>query len=464
MAACGNEGERAEAADDAGPSSSATDGTGDPTMSGSADTQADETGSNAARPNWHEDIAPLIVEHCGGCHVAGGIAPYVMDDYEQTRPLAPIMALQAEARLMPPWHAIETDECQPPDSFKHDARLTDEQIQLLRDWADLGAPEGDPALAAPLPTPPSFDLPNPTTTLAMEGSVTVEPVGAQLDFFHCLSLDPGNDQDVYLDGMQVIPGNNAIVHHVLVYVDVNATSAGWAGGVSPNCGGGAGVSNATLVGGWVPGGMPMTTPDTVGIRLPAGARLVLNMHYHAATTGPEVDQGTGLALRWQTTAPTYVSEFSLIGAPGAGTLQTSPFSIPPGVKDHVEMAELIVPDVGPADVRVFSILNHMHKVGVDMKTSVIRAGTGEEVCLVQTPAWDFNWQRLYEYDVTIDQAVRVYSGDIVRVRCTYDNTLDNPALVEALTEVGMTEPQTVSLGEGTLDEMCLAGVGVAVGL
>lgn len=470
MAACGGEGERGDVADESGPTSggSASEGGSDGTVgeptAGPADTTADDTGSTAARPNWHEDIAPLVVEHCGGCHVSGGIAPYPMEDYEQTRPLAPIMALQSEARLMPPWHAIETDECQPPAAFKHDARLADEQIQLLRDWADLGAPEGDPALAAPLPPPPSFDLPDPTTTLAMQGSVTVQPEGPQLDFFHCLSLDPGNAQDVYVDGVQVIPGNNAIVHHVLIYVDPNADSASWPGGVSSDCGGGAGVSSPTLVGGWVPGGLPMTTPDTVGIRLPANARIVLNMHYHAVATGPEVDDSTGLALRWQTTAPQYISDFTLIGAPGEGQVQTSPFMIPAGATGHEEVIEYTVPNIGGLDVRVFSVLNHMHKVGVDMKTSVVRAGSGEEECLVQTPAWDFNWQRLYEYDVPIDQAFKVEGGDVVRVRCTYDNTLDNPAVVEILNEVGLTEPQNVGLGEGTLDEMCLAGVGVAVGL
>jgi len=48
------------------------------------------------------------------------------------------------------------------------------------------------------------------------------------------------------------------------------------------------------------------------------------------------------------------------------------------------------------------------------------------------------------------------------VRCTYDNVLTNPGVAEMLAEVGLDAPQDVSLGEGTLDEMCLAGVGIAV--
>jgi hypothetical protein len=50
----------------------------------------------------------------------------------------------------------------------------------------------------------------------------------------------------------------------------------------------------------------------------------------------------------------------------------------------------------------------------------------------------------------------VQGGDILRMRCTYDNTLDNPFVADALSSMGMTTPGDVFLGEETLDEMCLA--------
>ena len=468
---CGDDGSQTEGSEGPGSGGPTAGGTSEgasseptttsPPGSGT-ETGVDDTSGEAVRPNWHEDIAPLVAVHCATCHVTGGIGPYPMEDYEQTRPLAPIMALQSEARLMPPWHGVETDECQPPAAFKHDARLTDEQIQLLQDWADLGAPEGDPALAAPIPPSPSLDLADPTTAVTMQGELTVQPQGSTLDFFHCLSFDPGHTEDVYVDGMQVVPGNDAILHHVLIYVDASANSASWPGGISQNCGGGAGVPGVKLVGAWTPGSLPSEMPEGVGVLLPEGARIVFNVHYHAAVTGPETDDATGLALRWQTTEPEYVARFELVGAPGSGSVTTSPFSIPAGASGHQEVVDYVVPPIGPADVRVFSVLNHMHKVGVDMKTSLIRGG--QDDCLVQTPQWDYNWQRNYEYDLPIDQAVQLQGGDVVRVRCTYDNTLDNPAVVDALQELGLDEPQTVGLGEGTLDEMCIAGVGVAVRL
>jgi hypothetical protein len=451
--------------DEGDASTSADDEAGD----GDGDTTADESGDTGEelRPNWHQDVAPLVTANCMGCHVEGGIAPFSMATYAQASPWATLMADDVEIGIMPPWHALETDVCQPPLGFKHDARLSDDEIMLLRDWADLDAPEGDPDLAVPLPDPQDLDLDNPTTTVTMASAVQVDVVETTRDFFHCISLDPGNDQDVYLDGLQVIPGNRAIVHHVLVYVDETAQSASWAGGMLQNCGGGSGVGDARLIAGWVPGGLPMEPPPGVGIELPAGARLVLNVHYHATGGGPETDDGTGMALRWTTNAPEYVSLFELVGAPGVGDSMTGEFMIPAGASDHVESFEWVVSAAGQPfpdtiDARLWAVAGHMHKVGVDLRVWVEDRDDGTETCLLHTPAWDFNWQRVYEYDSSIAQSVRVQAGDIIHVECTYDNTTNNTALEEALDEANEDAPVDVYLGEATLDEMCLAGIGAGV--
>ncbi|MCA9652947.1 MAG: hypothetical protein H6712_25440 [Myxococcales bacterium] len=434
----------------------ATEGEGDGSGGSDETTSGDALG---ARPNWHEDIAPLVAEHCEGCHRAGGLA-FPMATYEQTSPWAVVMAYATADRQMPPWHAVETDECTPPHAFEHDARLDEEQIERFAAWAELGAPEGDPALAAPLPQPMALELSDPSVVMTMGGSVTVDADGGVLDQFHCLSFDPGNTEEVYLDGMQVVQGNSKVLHHILIFIDESARSASWPQGVREDCGSGPGVAGAKLVGAWLPGAMPIETPTDVGIRLPAGSRLVFNVHYHAAVTGPEVDDATGLALRWSTDAPEWVSEFGLVGAPGDGTSTTGEFRIPAGATGHQEVLEWAVPDFGDAELRLWAVGHHMHKIGVDQKTSILR--DGEEHCLVQTPRWDYGWQRLYEYDEAIEDVFRVEPGDVVRVRCTYDNTMDNPAVVEALRELDLDAPQDVVLGEGTLDEMCLAGIGVAV--
>lgn len=54
----------------------------------------------------------------------------------------------------------------------------------------------------------------------------------------------------------------------------------------------------------------------------------------------------------------------------------------------------------------------------------------------------------------------VNPGDVLRRRCVYDNSLNNPALAAALAERGLSVPVDVALGEDTLDEMCLAAIGI----
>ena len=74
------------------------------------------------------------------------------------------------------------------------------------------------------------------------------------------------------------------------------------------------------------------------------------------------------------------------------------------------------------------------------------------------------WQRLYTYDVPLTQAPTLDQGDIVTLLCEYENTTDNPFVVEMLDEYGFSEPIDVGLGEHTLDEMCLSILGIATPL
>lgn len=436
------------------------------TSTGVPTTGSDDAGVESVRPNWHEDVAPLVAAHCQSCHSAGGIAPFSLGTYAESKDWALLMAQSVAGGQMPPWHALETDECAPPYAYKHDARLSDDEKALFQAWADQDAPEGDPARAAPLPEPPSLDLAGPSTTVLADAEVAIAKSGPKSDFFHCLSIDPANTDTVYLDGLQVIPGNRKIVHHVLIFVDAQGASAGWAGGIKQDCGGGSGINGGQLIGAWVPGAMPIETPTDVGVELTPGTRLILNVHYHAAAT-EETDVGTGVALRWETSPPAWQSIFALIGAPGVGSSLQGPLMIPAGAAGHVEEYEYTIGAGGQSfpdllDVRVWTVMNHMHKVGVDMRVWVEDRDTGDATCLLHTPRWDYNWQRSYAFDAPITGTFRVRSGDKVRVRCVYDNTLANPGVQEILAESGLKEPIDIGLGEGTLDEMCLTGVGVAI--
>src|SRR4051794_10203904 len=89
---------------------------------------------------YHRDIAPLVQEKCGGCHVEGGIAPFPLQTYEQTFLMREAIKAATQARIMPPW--MPDSECTP---YEGDRSLSSEQIDLLGRWVDEGGSEGDPS-------------------------------------------------------------------------------------------------------------------------------------------------------------------------------------------------------------------------------------------------------------------------------------------------------------------------------
>ncbi len=430
---------------------------------------ADDTGSTEAgmmgepAPTWYQDVAPIVVAKCAGCHRDGGIAPFSLEDYEAAEPWATILADAIDSGSMPPFAVAETEECSMNYGWQDDLRLTDEQKQQVRAWADGGAPAGDPASAVSIPEPPSTALAEVDTHLEMQSEVTIE--GTQ-DQFLCFSLDPGLTEDRFLRALQITPGNPKVVHHVLIYVDADAESAEQAGedGVFP-CSGGS--LQGDLIGTWAPGMLPTRTPEGVGMQVPAGARLVMNVHYHPTGAGAEVDAGTGMDIDWLEERPAWAAQLALIGngmglLPGPNDSAGPEFRIPPGVADHTESMAIRLSDDIP-ELRLWEIGAHMHYVGVDMIIGVERSSSSgpAEECLMQTPTYSFEWQRLYAYDVPLEDAPRIQGGDQLFLRCTYNNTLSNPGVIEALSQQGLQEPVEVRLGEETLDEMCLGVFGIA---
>jgi hypothetical protein len=444
------------------------------------DTQADGASSEAPMNaedtvTWYQHVAPLVTAKCGSCHTDGGIAPFSVDDYEQAAIWAKQMNTAIEAGTMPPWGAQETEECTPPAPFKDDIRLSQEEKDLFAAWVAQDTPEGDALEAAELPTPLSLDLPSADRQLTIPSSVTVEGTA---DDFVCFALDPEITEEVWLTGTQVFAGNDAIVHHALVFLDREGQGANMADDNGQyRCFGSPGLDDTRLLGAWAPGAVPGVLPPDTGMYLQPGDKLVVQVHYHPTGQGPETDDATRIDLQWTQEEPSYVGGIFLIGnfdevdaaiAGGEGYgLMTGPdFVIPAGAPDHREVNRFWLDDQGDplarlVDIYVWMIGTHMHYVGTDMKITV-ETPSGDEQCFVQTPSWDFNWQRGYFFDGDVGNLPTIHAGDSLTMRCTYDNSLENPFVREALDDQGLTEPRDVALGDETLDEMCLGVFGLAV--
>jgi hypothetical protein len=428
-----------------------------------------DTSATPGTPTWYADVAPIVGASCQGCHTAGGIAPFALDTPEEGALWAEAMVAAVESGRMPPWSAAATDACTPRFGWKDDLRLSDTQRATLRAWADAGAPAGDPATAAPLPQRAATELDRVDARIAPEVGYATS---GDADEYICYSIDPGFTETKWLTGFQIEPGLPAAVHHVLVFADPDGVTASLANedGYYP-CFGGVGGGVSELVGAWAPGMTPLEMPPGIAEELPAGSRLVMQVHYHPNGTTQPPDR-TAMAVRFADAPPDRLTQLRLIGnfgespnlLPGPNDPSGVAFLIPANVAGHTE--EMRYKYRGSDDVPLWIVGTHMHYIGRGMRIMVEHAApSGDEPateCLIETPTWDFNWQRLYAYDAPLDAVPRLHRNDVLQLSCTYDNTTDNPGVRQALADAGLAAPVDVRLGEATLDEMCLGVFGVVV--
>ena len=92
---------------------------------------------SAGKKVTYADIQPILKENCMACHRPGEIAPMSLLTYEEVRPWARSVRKEVRRKSMPPWHADPNYS-----EFRNDISLSKEQIQLIIDWVDGGAPRG----------------------------------------------------------------------------------------------------------------------------------------------------------------------------------------------------------------------------------------------------------------------------------------------------------------------------------
>lgn len=429
---------------------------------GCGDTGAPESDTEA--PTWFGDVGPLVTARCVSCHRSDGIGGFSLETFEEAQPWADALVDAVESGRMPPWAASETDDCTPRHSFKDDPRLSTDELELLRAWVGAGAPAGEEA-EVPSPVIPSLE------DASIEVSF-VEPfvIDGDRDIYQCFRVEVPHEGDVWITDMEVIPGNDKVVHHVLVWHDPQDLSADKVGpdGSYP-CSGQPDVFPSDLIGGWTPGAPPVMTPENTGILFKEGGTVVINVHYHPTGETSETDE-TRVKLKWTDEQPANHATYFMVDLPFGGQVQDGPsdnngaeFRIPAGKATHRETLVLDPGDLLPFDVPIFAVMPHMHYRGTDMRVKIVREGDIlEDECVINAEGFRFDFQNNYVFDATIDQLPVLRPGEKLEVRCTYNNDWSNPFMEDALSAAGETDLVDVYWGEETSDEMCMAVVGLVL--
>jgi hypothetical protein len=395
---------------------------------------------------YSEHVQPLVETNCTVCHTTGGSAPFAFETYDQVSAASSAMLDAMSSGRMPPWPA--DPDCR---SFEDDRTLAAEDLATFEQWVADGTPEGeatDPITIEAVP----FDA----TVTATSAQPYTPDLGSTGDDYHCFLLDLSFDTPTFVTGSTVDPDTET-VHHVLVYalsgeqaaqaqaLDDAEEGEGYTcfGGPLPQAPGemeagfgNGGSTRITQIAAWVPGSVPSELPDDLGIPIEAGSRIVMQMHYSAAGGAAEPDQ-TALLLRLTDQPPAYVR-------------RTVPLAIPDiDIPANAEAGfSKTLTNFSDATISIESLAGHMHLLGKEVSATVVKT-SGDEVCGLSIPDWDFDWQ--LSYRVRDDDPLVVEPGDAIRIACSYDNTAANQPVVDGVQQ----EPRDVTWGDGSLDEMCL---------
>ncbi|MBK6829471.1 MAG: hypothetical protein IPG92_01420 [Flavobacteriales bacterium] len=382
-------------------------------------------------PTWSDDVACIVFTHCAPCHHEGGPGHFNLTSYVDGYWWRNEMRDATQARFMPPW---------PPDpnyrSLAHERVLTQSEIDMIAAWVDGGAMEGDPQNA---PAPPIFtsnaQITDPDISLIMEDYAVP---ASTTDNYRCFVLPTNTTVDSYITGLEVIPGNTEMVHHVLVFQDTTGEASTLdAADIEPGYTsfGGIGVDAAKLVGVWAPGASAYFTPPGMGLKLLAGADIVIQIHY-PSTSSVEIDS---TRINIELAPPGFQRELSLDPIlDHVVTITDGPLLIAPNVVDtfHAQYTT-------PIPATLAAIAPHSHLLGKRMKAWAVKPG-GEVVPLIDIPDWDFRWQGLYSFR----RPLFFPQGTTLHCETIYDNTDQNP-------DNPNDPPNWVWLGEATTNEMML---------
>jgi hypothetical protein len=379
-----------------------------------------DASNDLSATTWYRDVLPVAQEHCLGCH--NDDAPtFSMERWSaELAQRAPLIAQYTAAGIMPPWKP--SSDC---NSYHGERLLQDDEIEIFAAWADAAGAEGDPEDAPPPPADPP-GLARVDVSVGMADAYTPTPPEGDVNDLHCFVMDPELDEDAVLTGYDLHPGEPAVVHHALLYaasaaeldaLDAEDPSLGYA------CGGGPRAPSAQVIAGWVPGMPANTYPEGTGVPLASDTKLVMQIHYNTAQSGPLPDQ---------TMVDLQLAETDVDARAQLMSVADTQFAIPPHTQGYTTTVEVSVPVSGT----LWATAPHMHLLGRQARVDVLRAN-GDTACLIDIPDWDFDWQQFYF--LSSAQGLSVQPGDTLRFSCTWDNDTD----------------QTVTWGDGTEDEMCI---------
>jgi Copper type II ascorbate-dependent monooxygenase, C-terminal domain len=177
------------------------------------------------------------------------------------------------------------------------------------------------------------------------------------------------------------------------------------------------------------GTSPLDFPTDVGIKIPAGSQIHLNLHLFNASDDP-IGGESGIWVKKQSTQPPILAEMVFAGA--------FVFSIPGNGMITKKEGGCTVPTTANSDFTLFALWPHMHQIATHSKFEVIRPNVSEPIVLHDAD-YSFNEQTYWKQNPEF----HVLPGDQIKVTCSWVNPAGNPAII---------------FGDSSNKEMCFTGM------
>ena len=375
-----------------------------------------------------KDVAPILQRSCQTCHRPGSIAPMSLVTYEDVRPWARAIKDKTsrpdnDPDRMPPWFIEKNIGIQ---NFKDDISLTSEEIATIATWTDTGAQRGNPEdlpAAIEWPDGKNWTLGEPDLVISSPNH-RLEAVAA--DWYGLLDSSPtGLTEDRWVKAVEVREVllddatvdrksgdlNLFVVHHAVISARKRAEEIQTQARPTSE----RGEPDLFFLVHEV-GQNATNYPEVLGVRLPANSSLNWDLHLHSI--GVEVPFRIDVAFQFHPKGwePKYK------GRGGIESFLSFDIDIPP--EEPNARMEGMQRVSKPGILMTFE--PHLHSSGKRMCIEAIYPSGLSE--MLNCTGYNHNWVKVYVYEE--DSAPLLPTGTLLRVTAWYDNTLNNPRVVD----------------------------------
>jgi len=359
------------------------------------------------------EVKQILEKSCLKCHSQQGLAPFPFTNSERFKRKKSILLYVLRNEIMPPWKPDPSYQ-----KFKHQYNLDKDELEKLYTWIYYGANDKG-----------SCEFP-----VLKEGVLKYEMTGECIQFsnkckvlenddhYRCFTVINPFKEDVYLSSIDLIPGNNRIVHHMSAFFGT-VDQPGY--NINTDCGE-VFNKNSKLVSNWTMGTIPLKLKQGQGFFFPKNAYLFVQVHFSAGSMN--LIDSSYICLNKANYAITQEVFYN----------DKNKFDI--SFEPNTIKRDTVVIDVDK-DIQMLTIWPHTHRLAQEVECYA-ELPDKTRMKLIRIPRWDYFWHSSYEFI----EPKYIPKGSKLYMAVKFDNTSDNKMNP-------YSPPRKITWGSSSKDEM-----------